>query len=57
MTSASLCSAAILCSAGGSSSVLASSLPSLCCPDPALADTLAPDPLSLMDTIRGRPLP
>ncbi len=31
------------------SSGLASSLPSLCCPGPALADTLAPDPLSFCD--------
>ncbi len=32
-----------------SSSGLAASLPSLCCPGPALADALAPDPLSLCD--------
>jgi hypothetical protein len=43
-----MCSAVTLCSSG-SSSCLAASLPSLTCPDPALADTLAPDPLSLCD--------
>jgi hypothetical protein len=31
----------------GRSSCLADLLPSLCCPGPALADALAPDPLSL----------
>ncbi len=46
MTSVSLCSAATLGSAG-SSSCLTVSLPSLSCPGPALADTLAPDPPSL----------
>jgi hypothetical protein len=40
VTSALLCSAAIFCSAC-SSSGLAVSLPSLCCPGPALADMLA----------------
>ncbi len=33
----------------GRSSGLAASLPSLSCPGPALADTLAPNPLSLCD--------
>ena len=47
MTSASLRPAVILSSADRSRSGLAASLPSLCCLDPALADTLAPDPLSL----------
>ncbi len=47
MTSASLRPAATLSSADRSRSGLAVSLPSLSCPDPALADTLAPDPLSL----------
>jgi hypothetical protein len=47
MTSASLRPAATLGSANCSRSGLAVSLPSLSCPDPALADTLAPDPLSL----------
>ncbi len=49
MTSASLRPAATLCSARAdhSSNGLAVSLPSLSCPDPALTDTLAPDPLSL----------
>jgi hypothetical protein len=48
MTSTLMSSAATLGSAGRSSG-LAASLPSLCCPGPALrlADTLAPDPLSL----------
>ncbi len=46
MTSASLLSAATLGNACRSSG-LAASLHSLSCPDPALADTLAPDPLSL----------
>ncbi len=46
MTSVSLRSAATLGSAGRSSG-LAASLPSLSCPGPALAGTLAPDPLSL----------
>jgi hypothetical protein len=46
MTNTSLCSAATLCSPCQSSS-LAVSPPSLSCPDPALADTLVPDPLSL----------
>ncbi len=48
MTNTSLRSAATLgspCSSSG----LTASLPSLSCPDPALADTLAPDPLSLCD--------
>jgi hypothetical protein len=53
MTSTSLRSAATLSSAGHSIS-LAALLPSLTCPDPALADTLAPDPLSLCN---GRPSP
>jgi hypothetical protein len=50
MTSDSLCSATILCSTCCSSS-LAVLLPSLCCPAPALANTLAPgpDPLNLRD--------
>jgi hypothetical protein len=49
MTSTSLSSAATLGRADRSSG-LAVSLPSLCCPGPALADsTLAPDPLSLCD--------
>ncbi len=48
MTKASLArSAATLHSANRSRSGLAASLPSLCCLDPDLADTLAPDPLSL----------
>ena len=47
MTSASLRPAATLGSADRSRRGLAVSLPSLSCPDPALADTLAPDPLSL----------
>ena len=48
MTKASLARpAATLGSANRSRSGLAVSLPSLSCPDPALADTLAPDPLSL----------
>ncbi len=48
MTSTSLCSATTLrVSSACSSSGLTTSLPSLSCPDPALADTLAPDPLSL----------
>ena len=48
MTKTSLArSAATLHSANRSRSGLAVSLPSLSCPDPALADTLAPDPLSL----------
>ncbi len=48
MTKASLeRPAATLRSADRSRSGLAVSLPSLSCPDPALADTLAPDPLSL----------
>ena len=49
MTSVSLRPAATLGSADCSRSCLAVSLPSLSCPDPALADTLAPapDPLSL----------
>ena len=47
MTSASLRPAVTLGSADRSRSGLAASLPSLSCPDPALADTLAPDPLSL----------
>jgi hypothetical protein len=46
MSSTLMRSAATLGSAGRSRS-LAVSLPSLCCPGPALADTLAPDPLSL----------
>ncbi len=41
---------------------LAATLPRLCSPDPALAETLSPDPLrrlsvSAMDTIRARPRP
>ncbi len=48
MTSTLMSSAATLGSAGSSSS-LAAALPGLSCPDPALADTLAPDPLSLGD--------
>jgi hypothetical protein len=48
MTSTLMSSAATLGSAGRSSG-LAASLPSLCCPGPALADTLPPDPLSLCD--------
>ncbi len=40
-------SAATLHSANSSCSCLATSLPSLSCLDPALTDTLAPDPLSL----------
>jgi hypothetical protein len=48
MTSHSMRSAATLGSASHSS-CLAVSLPGLSCPDPALADTLAPDPLSLSD--------
>jgi hypothetical protein len=49
MTSALLCSAATLSSAG-SSSGLAESLPTgLCFPGPAFADMLVPDPLSLCD--------
>ncbi len=47
MTSASLHPTATLGSADRSRSGLAVSLPSLSCPDLALADTLAPDPLSL----------
>ena len=47
MTSASLRPAATLGSADRSRSGLAVLLPSLSCPDPALADTLAPDALSL----------
>ena len=48
MTSASLRPAATLGSAYSSSGGgFVVSLPSLSCPDPALADTLAPDPLSL----------
>jgi hypothetical protein len=41
----------LMCSAAGRSCGFAASLPSLCCPGPALADTLAPDhdPLSLCD--------
>ncbi len=46
MTSNSMCSASTNGSTGSSSS-LAASLPGLSCPDPALADTLAPYPLSL----------
>jgi hypothetical protein len=49
MTSNSMRSAVTLGSSGSSSSGLAASLPSLSCPGPALADTLAPDPLSLCD--------
>ncbi len=49
MTSASLRPATTLGSADRSSRGLAASLPSLSCPDPALADTLVPDPLSLCD--------
>ena len=48
MTSGSLCSAAALGSPARSSSLTAT-LPRLCRPDPALADTLAPDPLRLSD--------
>ena len=48
MTSTLMRSAVTLGSAGRSSG-LAASLPSLCCPGPALADALAPDPLSLCD--------
>ena len=48
MTSGSLCSAAALGSPARSSSLTAT-LPCLCRPDPALADTLAPDPLRLSD--------
>ncbi len=48
MARASLaCPAATLGSADCSRCSLAVSLPSLSCLDPALADTLAPDPLSL----------
>ena len=48
MTKASLARpAATLGSANRSRSGLAVLLPSLSCPDPAFADTLAPDPLSL----------
>ena len=50
MTSGSLCSAAALGSPARSSGLTAT-LPRLCRPDPALADTLPPDPLCL------RPLP
>ncbi len=46
MTSTLMLSATTLGSAG-SSRCLATSLPSLCCPGPALADALAPDPLRL----------
>ena len=57
MTSGSLCSTAVLGSPARSSS-LNVTLPRLCRPDPALADTLPPDlSASAMDTIRGRPLP
>ena len=50
MTSDSLCSAAALCSPARSSGLTAT-LPRLCRPDPALADsdTLPPDPLRLSD--------
>ena len=48
MTSTLMRSATTLGSAG-SSRCLTASLPSLCCPGPALADALAPDPLSLCD--------
>jgi hypothetical protein len=44
MTNNSMSSTATL---GSSGILVAVSLPSLSCPDPALADTLAPDPLSL----------
>ncbi len=44
-----LLSRAISCCSPGRSSGLATSRLCLCCPDPALADTLAPDPLSLCD--------
>ncbi len=46
MTITSMCSASTLSSSGRSSG-RAVSLPSLCCPGPALADALAPDPFSL----------
>ena len=48
MTSTLMRSATTLGSAG-SSRCLTASLPSLCCPGPALADALVPDPLSLCD--------
>ena len=48
MTSTLMRSASTLGSAG-SSRCLTASLPSLCCPGPALADAHAPDPLSLCD--------
>ena len=48
MTSGSLCSAASLCSLTRCSGLTAT-LPRLCRPDPALADTLPPDPLHLND--------
>ncbi len=59
MTNALLHPAATLGSAS-SSSYFAALLPSpiLCCPGPALADMLSPDPLrpSVMNTIQGLPL-
>ncbi len=48
MTSTLMRSAVTLGSPGRSSG-LAVSLPSLCCPGPALTDAFAPDPLSLCD--------
>ena len=48
MTSTLMRSATTLGSAGRSR-CLTASLPSLCCPGPALADAHAPDPLSLCD--------
>jgi hypothetical protein len=48
MTSTSLSFTATLCSTS-SSCCLAVLLPGLSCPDPVLADTLVPDPLSLGD--------
>ncbi len=52
MTSTLMRSAATRCSAGRNCG-LAASLPSLCCPGPALADTLILS-ASAMDTIWGR---
>ena len=55
MTSGSLCSTAALGSPCRCSSLTAT-LPRLCRPDPALADTRPPDPsASAMDTILGLP--